>query len=66
MRKLTLLAIASATIALAGVSSAWADYNGGGPASKGGMCWVATNVNDQGFWKPCPPPMYHHHHHHHT
>jgi len=66
MRKLAILTIASAAIALAGASSAFADFNGGGPVVKGGMCWVATSVNEVGYWKPCPPsPMWHHHHHHH-
>ena len=65
MRKLAILTIASAAIALAGASAAFADFNGGGPAMKAGMCWVSTSALDQGFWKPCPPPMHHHHHHHH-
>jgi len=65
MRKLAILTIASATIALAGVSAAFADFNAGGPATKGGMCWVATNALEMGYWKPCAPaPMHHHHHHH--
>jgi hypothetical protein len=68
MRKLTLLAIAAATVSLAGVASlsiASADANGGGPVIRAGMCWVSNNALDLGYWKPCDAPMMHHHHHHH-
>jgi hypothetical protein len=70
MRKLTILAIAAATVSLAGVASlsvASADANGGGPVMRAGMCWVSLSALDQGYWKPCPgAPMMHHHHHHHV
>ncbi len=49
-----------ATTALAitfGATTARADFNGGGPMTKGKMCWVPTSGQDHGFWKDCPTPM---------
>jgi hypothetical protein len=29
----------------------------GAEVQSGGMCWVSTSPNDQGFWGQCPKPV---------
>jgi hypothetical protein len=57
MRKLTTLAIATATFALI-TSASNAEYLGGAPVKNGGNCWNSQAGGHSGmgwgYWAPCP------------
>ena len=64
MRNFAIIVAMAAAVLVGGAlfsNSARADFNGGGPIVKGGMCWVPTSSLDQGYWKECPKPMKMHH-----
>lgn len=50
--------IAAAALAITfGATAARAEYNGGGPVTKGKMCWTATDGLGHGMYVKCPKPM---------